>query len=129
MSSAIQAQPPTTGVRATDSLVVKTVSATEAKARLSSLMRWATKNRDGVIVQSRGNPQAAIISFDEYERLQQLKEQISRQEALGRLKALAQEARQRNADLSPGEVERLAEETSQETIKRMVEEGTVRFEE
>ena len=52
--------------------MARMISATEAKAKLSALMDWAVKNKDEVIVQSRGAPKVAIISYDAYEQFKEL---------------------------------------------------------
>jgi hypothetical protein len=52
---------------------------------------------------------------------------VQRREALRQLEALAQEMWARNADLTPEEVEQLADEISRETIQRMVDEGKIVF--
>lgn len=105
----------------------KTVSATEAKAKLSELIKWTVKNQDSVIVKSRGNPQVAIISFSAYEELQKLKDQARRREAFAQFEALAKKIQARNQDLTEVEADRLADEITRETIERMVEEKKVSF--
>ena len=127
MTSVSQTQIPSNNDVAAGDLVAKTVSATEAKAKLSSLMKWAVKNQDSVIIQSRGKPQVAIICFNDYEELQQLKQQIKRQEALDRLEVLAKEVQARNQDLTTEEADRIADEISRAAIDSLVEKGEVRF--
>lgn len=105
----------------------KTISATEAKAKLSELIKWTVKNQDSVIVKSRGNPQVAIISFSAYEELQKLKDQARRREAFAQFEALAKKIQARNQDLTEAEADRLADEITRETIERMVEEKKVSF--
>lgn len=105
----------------------KTVSVSEAKNRLSAMLKWAIEHGDGVVVESRGQPKAVIVPFDEYEALLEIREQARRREALHQLDALAARVQARNQDLSVDEVEQLAEEISQETIRRMSEDGTIRF--
>lgn len=54
-------------------------------------------------------------------------EQIRRREALQQLEELADRIHARNADLTPEEVEQLADEISRETIQRMIDQGKVTF--
>ena len=105
----------------------KTISVSEAKNQLSAVMDWAVENGDEVVIESRGEPKAAILSYAEYQEFLAFKEQARRKEALRQLDELAQRMWARNADLSDEEVEELAEEISQETIQRMIKEGKVRF--
>lgn len=105
----------------------KTISVSEAKNKLSEMLRWAVEHGDSVVVESRGQPQAVIVPYGEYEEFRALREQARRREALQRLEALAERIQERNADLSPDEAEQLAEAISQETIRRMVDEDKVRF--
>lgn len=107
--------------------MTRTVSATEAKAKLSAIMKWAVKNKDGVIVENRGKPRVVIIPFEEYERLEEIKEQERREKALARLEEIAAEVRARNPDLNAEEAEQLADQVTRETIERMADEGKVTF--
>lgn len=107
--------------------MTKTVSVSEAKNQLSAMMRWAKENTAAVIVESRGEPEAVILSYAEYQELVALREQERRREALRKLEELAEEIWARNADLTDDEVEELSEEISQETIQRMISEGKVRY--
>jgi hypothetical protein len=54
-------------------------------------------------------------------------EDVRRREVLRQLEALAEEIWARNADLTPEEVEQLADEISREAIQRMVDEGKIVF--
>lgn len=108
--------------------MLKTVSVSEAKNRLSAIMEWAVENPDGVIVESRGEPKVAILSYAEYQQFLVLREQARRQEAFRRLEELADIISARNADLTDEEVEELADEISRETIQRMVDQGKIVFE-
>lgn len=105
----------------------KTVSVSEAKNQLSAVMDWAVENGDEVVIESRGEPKVAILSYAEYQEFLAFKEQARRKEALRQLEELAERMWARNANLSDEEVEELAEEISQETIQRMIKEGKVRF--
>ena len=67
----------------------KTISVSEAKNKLSAMLKWAVENQDEVIVESRGRPKAVILPYTEYEMFQQLREREQRQTALQRLQKLA----------------------------------------
>jgi len=71
----------------------KTISASEAKNNLGSLIKWIRSDNESVIVENRGAPAAAIISIAEYERLQVLKEKARREEALAELRQLTASSR------------------------------------
>ena len=105
----------------------KTISVTEAKNQLSAVMEWAVENGEEVIVESRGEPKAAILSYAEYQAFLALREQERRREALRQLEVLAEQIWADTADLSAEEVEQLAEEISQETIQRMINEGKITY--
>lgn len=105
----------------------KTVSVSEAKNKLSAMLQWAVEQGDEIVVESRGEPKAVILPYEEYEELLLFREKTRRHAALQQLEALAARVQTRNADLGPEEAEELAEEISQETLQRMVKEGKVRF--
>ena len=107
--------------------MTKTISVTEAKNKLSAMLDWAVEYGDEVVIESRGEPKAVIISYDDYEEFRTLKEEARRRAALRQLEALAEQIWARNSDLSEEQVEQLAEEIAQETMQRMIKEGNVRF--
>jgi len=106
---------------------IKTVSVSEAKNQLSAVMEWAVENPDGVIVESRGRPKVAILSYAEYQEFLALREQARRKEAFQQMEELAETIRARNADLTPDEAEELADEISRDAIQRMIDKGKVVF--
>jgi prevent-host-death family protein len=105
----------------------KTISVSEAKNRLSEMLDWASENLEGVVVESRGKPKAVILPYAEYEKYLSMREREQRRAALQRMDELAAAVRAQNQDISPAEVEQIADEISRETIERMVEEGNVAF--
>ena len=109
--------------------MTRSVSATEAKAKLGDLMKWAVKTGDDVIIQSRGYPQVAIVPFKEYEEMQVLKERARRAAAIAELHEIAREMQARNTDLTPDEANELADEITRAAIEQLVEKGEIRFEE
>lgn len=105
----------------------KTVSVSEAKNQLSAVLDWVVESGNEVVIESRGEPKVAILSYPEYQVFLAFREQARRSEVLRQLESLAEQIWAQTADLSVEEVEQLAEEISQETMERMVEEGKVRF--
>lgn len=108
--------------------MLRTVTATEAKARLGELMRYALESGDAIIVENRGQPQVALVPYAEYEELQQLKERARREAALAQLRELAREVQAQNQDLTEGEADSIADELTREAIDSLVARGKVRFE-
>ena len=108
-------------------LSIKTGSVSEAKNQLSAVMEWAIENADGVIIESRGRPKVAILSYAAYQEFLTLREQARREKAFRQLEELAETIRARNADLTPDEAEDLADEISRDAIQRMIDKGKVVF--
>ncbi|MBI4009164.1 type II toxin-antitoxin system prevent-host-death family antitoxin [Candidatus Roizmanbacteria bacterium] len=106
----------------------KTVSASEAKNKFGTVMKWVIKEKNDVIVENRGKPRVAVISFNEYESIKKVKEEIKRRTALEQLKALQKRVSERNKDLTPKQADVLADRFSREIIEDMVKEGKIRFE-
>ena len=53
----------------------RTVSVSEAKNQFSALLDWVVENGDEVVIESRGKPKAAIVSYTAYQRFIALSEQ------------------------------------------------------
>lgn len=107
----------------------KTVSASEAKTRLGSLVDWAVESQDDVIIETYGEPKAVLMSYEEYQKVRDLREKARCEEALARLEQLRQQVSARNRDLSEDEIEDLADKLADDTIGDMRGRGEVRFEE
>lgn len=103
------------------------VSTSEAKAKLSSFLQQVVKNREEVIIQNRGTPQAVLIPYGTYEKFNEWREQDRRQKALDELHKLADTIQARNQDLSETEVEEIADRFSREVIGEMVAEGKIKY--
>jgi prevent-host-death family protein len=106
----------------------RAVSTREARDTLSSIIGWVRENADEVIVESHGQPTAVIMSFTEYERIQAVREQQRRQEALEGLRRLRDEVSARNRDLTEAQADALADRFTREVIDDMAAEGRIRFE-
>lgn len=107
----------------------KTVSASEAKNRLGAVLSWVQDNQDEVIIESRGEPAVVIMAYTEYEKVKALKEGERRNEALQKLRALREQVRARNQDITTDEQAlQIADRFSHEMIEDMVKEGKIQFE-
>lgn len=103
------------------------VSASEAKNRLGSLLLMVSqKNRD-VIVENRGEPKAVIISYQEYETLQNVREAKRREDALRRLEELRKRISKRNKDLTEKKAMQIADRVSRSAIHSLVKKGVIKF--
>ena len=52
------------------------------------MIQWAKENRAGVIVERRGKPEAALISYAEYQAMIELKEADRKRQAFAKMVAL-----------------------------------------
>ena len=78
----------------------KIVTATDAKTNFGAMLDWTVTEKDQIIVQSHGQPKAAILNYDAYTRFVEMTEQMRRQQALKELEALRVHVRARNQDLT-----------------------------
>lgn len=107
--------------------MARTISATEAKAKLSALINWAIENKDEVVVESCGMPKAVILPNESYEQFNELREQARRRQLLVQLKELAAQIQARNQDLTARSANELADRFSREVIEEMVKEGKINY--
>ena len=103
------------------------VSTSEAKAKLSSFVQQVVGNREEVIIENRGAPQAVLISYDAYEQYSQWRDQNRRQRALEELQKLADSIQSRDQDLSETETDELADRLSRDVIDEMIADGKVKY--
>ena len=108
---------------------MKTVSISEARNQLSAFIKRATQDKDDVVIQNRGQPEAVIIPYADYEILQEARENERRKKAIQALQQIAEEVGNRNSSLSEQESEKLADEITREAVDRLVQKGNVRFQE
>ena len=106
----------------------KAVSTREAQNRLSSLIGWVNEHNESVIVEKRGAPTAVLISYAEYEVLQEMKERQRRQLLLAKMRDLRARVSARNPDIGEAEAEALADEVTDGAVASLVERGAIRFE-
>lgn len=108
-------------------MTLKTISSNDAKQHWGSMMNAASSPEDAVIVESHGRPRVAIISYDRFEKLQELEDKARRAWALEQLRQLEQRIGDRNNDLTAEEIEELADRFSREFVDELVAEGKVVF--
>ncbi len=104
------------------------VSTSEAKAKLSSFVQQVVGNREEVIIENRGAPQAVLISYGAYEQYSRWRDQDRRQRALEELQELADAIQSRNQDLTEAESEELADRFSRDVVNEMIVEGKIQYE-
>jgi len=106
----------------------KIVTATEAKTNFGAMLDWTVTEKDPIIVQSHGQPKAAIMGYDEYTQYAILMEKARREQAWQQLEALRQQVSARNTDLSEEEIWALADFMTGDTINSMIAEGKIQYE-
>jgi prevent-host-death family protein len=100
--------------------MARTVSSSEAQNNFGAMLQWAEENSEGVVIERRGKPTAAIISYEEYQAMLQFKEQERKRKAFEALEKLRREVQRKNPDLTAEETYRasgFSEEVIQETLK------------
>lgn len=108
-------------------MAVRTLSTTEAKNQFSAVVNSVADNDETVVVQQHGRPKVAIISMDEFDGLQQWKEEQRREEALRQLRELRREVRAKNEDLTDEQAMELATRFVREVVEEMYDEGKLRY--
>lgn len=106
----------------------KTVTATEAKTNFGAMLDWTVTEQDQIIVQSHGQPKAAIINYDDYTQYATLKEKNRREQAWQEMEALRKQVSARNTDLSEEEIDALADFITRDTINSMIADGKIQYE-
>lgn len=86
----------------------KIVSSTEIQNKFATVMQWASENPDGVVVEVRGKPKAAIITYTEYEEFLRLRKQEQKRKALAALDALRKEVGRQNSNVTAADAYRQA---------------------
>jgi prevent-host-death family protein len=108
--------------------MVRTISATEAKNRLGEVMGWVRENQDEIIIESRGQPAAVIMSYEEYEKIRNLKEQQRREEIFNRLEQLREQVSARNTDImTEDQALEAADQFTREAVDSLVEKRKVKL--
>ena len=105
----------------------KRVSASEAKTKFGSIVNWTLESNDDVIVESYGKPKVVIMTFESYQKILDLREQVRRQEALATLEALREQVLARNQDLDEAEAESVADRFSRDVIDDLAKEKKIKY--
>jgi len=108
-------------------VTTKTLSSNEAKQQWGSVMSAVSNDGAEVIIESHGKPKAVVISYDEYQGLQQLREKQRREAGLAELQAISELVGDRNNDLSEEQIEELADRFTREVFDELVREGKIRL--
>ena len=86
----------------------KVVSATEAKNRLGSYLKAAAQHGDAIVIESRNEPAAVLVSYSEYQLLLKAQEELAENAFLDRFDRIMAEQAERNRDLTPEEADEMA---------------------
>ncbi len=105
----------------------KTVTATEAKTNFDAMLEWTVTEKDQIVVQSHGQPKAAIINYADYTQYITLKEKNRREQAWQEMESLRKEVSARNTDLSEEEIYALADFITGDTINSMIAEDKLQY--
>ena len=100
---------------------IKTISSNEAKQRWGALISAVSNDGDEVVIESHGKPKVAVISYEEFQELTDLREKRRREEALRRFDVLTDRLSKRNQDLTPEQVAELAVRTGREINAELAE--------
>lgn len=98
----------------------KTISSTEAQAQFGSVVKWARENNDEVIVKLYGEPAVVLMPYAEYAKLEKLRQQETKRNALKALDAMRRQVQADNPELTAEEAYRLAgfsEDIIRETLE------------
>lgn len=98
----------------------KTVSSSEAQNAFGAMIQWAKDKKDEVIIERRGKPAAALISYEAYEELETLRRLQKRLQALEKVKAVRQRVQERLPAIDEKEAYQQAG-MGEEAIDRLME--------
>ena len=83
----------------------RVVRRTALRRNARAILDWVRTNREEVIIQTYGSPQAVIISCEEYQNYKRLQARVEqRQEVVRRLSRIAEEVSQRTSGFADAEV-------------------------
>lgn len=102
---------------------VRTVSASEAKSRLGSMLAWADKYNNEIVIRVYGEPKGVVMSYEEYKKVQELRERERRRKIWEELEALRRKVSAQFADIPEDERYRMAG-MSESVIRELIEEDT-----
>jgi prevent-host-death family protein len=107
--------------------MTRTISSNEAKQRWGAVISAVSEQGDEVIVESHGKPKVAVISYEEFERFKELREQQRREEAVRRIRALENKAADSSVPLTEDEIEKLSVSVGREINVAVAEKHRLRF--
>jgi len=99
--------------------MAKIISASEAKSRFGSMLKQVQQEQ--VIIKVHGEPEAVLISYNEYKLVEGLKEQNRRRKAWEAFQAVGREVAVKFPDLTEEELYKLAgvsDSIAQEIIEK-----------
>jgi prevent-host-death family protein len=108
--------------------MTRTVTATEAKNRLGALIRTVSEGDSAVVIESRREPVAILISPGDFEELLQWRKEKQRKAALELLRDYQEKHTSANDDLSEVEIASIAQRAAQEIVEGLREAGAIQFE-
>jgi prevent-host-death family protein len=86
----------------------RTVSSSEAQNNFGAMVQWAEETNDEVIIERRGKPIVAIISYDEYQKLAELRELERKRQIFEELEAVRRRVRGQNSEITAEQAYRRA---------------------
>ena len=108
---------------------MKTASVSETRQKLSSFLNWIKNSQNDVVIQNRGQAEAVIIPFTDYDLLQEARERRRRKQAVDELRQIAQEVSAGNNRMTQDEAQDIADAITDEAINNLVNKGQVIFQE
>jgi len=108
--------------------MIRTLSSNEVKQRWGAVMGSVSRGEGEVIVESHGKPKVAVVSYEEFEALRAMREKRDRDEILRQFRELSDRLAGKNDDLTPEQVDELANRFSHEFFEELVQEGKIRYE-
>jgi prevent-host-death family protein len=107
--------------------MTRTISSNQAKQRWGAVISSVSEQGDEVIVESHGKPKVAVISYEEFERFNELRKKQQREELMERLRVLEAKQLARNNELTDEQVEVLADRAAHEAFDDLAEERKLTF--
>jgi prevent-host-death family protein len=108
--------------------MVRTLSSNEVKQRWGAVMGSVSRGEGEVIVESHGKPKVAVISYEEFERFDTLRKKQERADILRQFRELSDSLANKNSDLTPEQVDELANRFSHEFYEELAQEGKILYE-
>lgn len=101
----------------------RSVSATEAKSRFGSILEWTDRSNNEIVICVYGKPKGVVMSYEEYKKVQELRERERRRKIWEELEALRHRVAARFTDVPEEEGYRMAG-MSASVIQDLIEEDT-----